>query len=190
MKPEARLVDTGGDLLGAEVDAGAQRLKHIRAATAAAHRAIAVLSDAQPRAGRHKRCRRGDVERRSRVAAGAAGVDERACAAHRQRLLAHHPHHAAASCRGLAAQAQRRQQGAKLRRRGLAGHHLAHDRVRLIFGKVATLVDQRLQSCADHERSPPCCEPAAGFSRQLCPAYARKLRRRGPLPFGVMIDSG
>ena len=93
-----------------------------------------MLRHVRPRRRRDERDRGRDVERARLVAAGAAGVEQRARHV-RERLerLAHRAREAGDLVDGLAAHAQRDREARDLRGRGRAGEDVLHDAERLLF---------------------------------------------------------
>ena len=108
-EPDAGLVDAARDAVRAEVDRDAERLEHVGRAALRRRGPVAVLRDPRARARRDERGHRRDVDGARAVAAGAAGVDQRAgrrpstCVGERE----HRAHERGELAGGLALRAQR-----------------------------------------------------------------------------------
>ena len=159
-EPDVRLLDASRDAVGTEIDLHAERLEDVRAAARARRGPVAVFG--HPAAGtRHdERGHRGDVEAVRPVAAGADDVD--------RVPLEDDPHDHVAERRGaardlihrLAADVQRRQERAELRRCRLAGHDRGHRRVRLRTGQRPPAGDDADGLTRVQGSSPACaCRP-------------------------------
>ena len=104
------------------VDIDAERRQHVGGAGLRGQRPVAVLDHGHACAGQQQRGGGGDVERALVVAARAGGVDRIGRRFDPQHLLAHDPRRAGDLVDGLAAHAQRHQEGARLGGRGVSRH--------------------------------------------------------------------
>ena len=106
--------------------------QHVGGARARRQRAVAVLGDRHAGARDDEGGAGRDVDRAGAVAAGADDVDGVGGRVDPQHLGAHRRDRAGDLVDGLAAHAQRHQQAAHLRGRGLAGHHAVEGGCRLL----------------------------------------------------------
>src|SRR5690348_15495663 len=119
---EADALDAGRDVLRPQLQLNAERLQHVRAAALAGGGAIAMLGDGLAERGGDEAGGGGDVEGAGGVTAGATGIYRVDVGGERDvdRLLPHDAGKTRHLIHRLAFQAQRREEGAKLRGRGLA----------------------------------------------------------------------
>ena len=181
MKPMPASSMQRATLLRRELDLDAERTQHVRRARARGERAVAVLGDRNAGA-RHDEGRAGrDVVGARRIAAGADHVDRVGGRGDAQHLLAHGGDRAGDFLDGLAAHAQRHQEAAHLRRRGLARHH-AVEAARGLFaaqrGAGRRLGDQSFEVIGHirlSEHTPRLADgrPVAGRSRRSTPRRCR-----------------
>src|SRR6185312_2612777 len=174
--------DAAPDGGGIEVDAGAERLQHVRRARQARRRAVAVLGHLAAGARGDDRRRRGDVER-GPPAAGADDVEQLAVARDvlMRRQLAHRAREARDLLDRLALRAQADQEGGDLHLARIARHDLGEHRGGGVLGQVLAggqAVDRAREQVA-HAIPPTAARVPA----------ARKLRSRS-WPAGVRTDSG
>ena len=97
-----------------------------------------MLRDAPPGGGGHERAHGRDIEAVRAIAAGPDDIDRVARHGNPYDDVAERRRTTRYLVDRLAADVERREERAKLRRRGLAGHHRRHRRARLVAGERAT----------------------------------------------------
>src|SRR5206468_1766524 len=131
-----------GDAVGPQIDLDPERLEHVRAAAPAGCRAVAVLRDPPTRTGDDERGDRGDVDAVRAIATGPDDVDRAVFDHDAQRVRAERARESRDLVGGLAADVQRREERAELRRGRLTGYHGPHRRLRLGSGQRLARPDE------------------------------------------------
>src|SRR5688500_8124888 len=93
-KTDPRLLDAGGNTVGAEIDLDPKSLEKIGRTGSTGCGSVAVLGNFSPRAGCNQRSHGGDIQGPRAVPSGSAGVDHFERKLYLLRTLAHADHQA------------------------------------------------------------------------------------------------